>query len=182
MDSRIPALTSTTRSGGSTRWQAPELFRGSRNSAASDVYAFACVCYEVSSKVHSSVSSIPKKHYRYSRRKFHFLKLWSPQSCGTSTMVTSRRNYPASRTISGPSWKSAGEPNRGNVLRPNKLLRGSVLRPLAPHPPTQPPTGSLRIFQNSGPPCRNTHCSLSCDKIDDWLQAGHGWIQWLIKV
>lgn len=29
------------------RWQAPELFRGSSNSFASDMYAFACVCYEV---------------------------------------------------------------------------------------------------------------------------------------
>ncbi|KAJ7731353.1 kinase-like domain-containing protein, partial [Mycena metata] len=47
VDSEIPALSSTTRSGGTTRWQAPELLRGSRNSAASDVYAFACVCYEI---------------------------------------------------------------------------------------------------------------------------------------
>ncbi|KAF7369146.1 Protein kinase domain-containing protein [Mycena venus] len=35
--------------GGTTRYQAPELFRGeTKNHFGSDVYAFACVCYEVS--------------------------------------------------------------------------------------------------------------------------------------
>ncbi|KAJ7267300.1 kinase-like domain-containing protein, partial [Mycena rebaudengoi] len=34
--------------GGTTRWQAPELLRGDRlNHYGSDIYAFACVCYEV---------------------------------------------------------------------------------------------------------------------------------------
>ncbi|KAJ7983208.1 kinase-like domain-containing protein [Mycena polygramma] len=49
MDSQIPALSSTvsSRAGGTMRWQAPEVLRGGRNSAASDVYAFACVCYEI---------------------------------------------------------------------------------------------------------------------------------------
>ncbi|KAE9384775.1 kinase-like protein, partial [Gymnopus androsaceus JB14] len=32
---------------GSTRWMAPELFRASPASYESDVYAFACVCYEI---------------------------------------------------------------------------------------------------------------------------------------
>ncbi|KAJ6553397.1 kinase-like domain-containing protein, partial [Mycena capillaripes] len=49
MNSKIPGLSSTTHSGGTTRWQAPELLRpdGTRNSVASDMYAFACVCYEI---------------------------------------------------------------------------------------------------------------------------------------
>jgi serine/threonine protein kinase len=41
--------TSTTnRRGGTARYQAPELFQGGQNHFGSDVYAFACVCYEVS--------------------------------------------------------------------------------------------------------------------------------------
>jgi serine/threonine protein kinase len=56
MDSRIPALSSTTHSGGTTRWQAPEILLGNRNTVASDVYAFAGVCYEVRFKVYSSVT------------------------------------------------------------------------------------------------------------------------------
>ncbi|KAJ6526937.1 hypothetical protein DFH09DRAFT_1187168 [Mycena vulgaris] len=47
-DSKILLLTtSTLKTGGTARWQAPELFTGSLNSFASDVYAFACVCYEI---------------------------------------------------------------------------------------------------------------------------------------
>ncbi|KAJ6594696.1 kinase-like domain-containing protein [Mycena capillaripes] len=46
-DSKILSSTSTSKGGGTMRWQAPELFRGSRNSFASDVYAFSCVCYEI---------------------------------------------------------------------------------------------------------------------------------------
>ncbi|KAJ7121957.1 hypothetical protein C8R43DRAFT_48929 [Mycena crocata] len=47
-DSKILQLsTSTIKSGGTLRWQAPELFSGSRNSFASDIYAFSCVCYEI---------------------------------------------------------------------------------------------------------------------------------------
>ena len=39
---------STTKMGGTTRWQAPELFHGGRyDRKAADIYAFACVCYEV---------------------------------------------------------------------------------------------------------------------------------------
>jgi serine/threonine protein kinase len=33
--------------GGTARYQAPELFRGEKAHFCSDVYAFACVCYEV---------------------------------------------------------------------------------------------------------------------------------------
>ena len=59
MDSQIPALSSTvsSRAGGTMRWQAPEVLRGGRNSAASDVYPFACVCYEVRSTMHSFATS-----------------------------------------------------------------------------------------------------------------------------
>ncbi|KAJ6526934.1 hypothetical protein DFH09DRAFT_164786 [Mycena vulgaris] len=47
-DSKILLLsTSTLKTGGTARWHAPELFAGSLNSFASDVYAFACVCYEI---------------------------------------------------------------------------------------------------------------------------------------
>ncbi|KAJ6491057.1 kinase-like domain-containing protein, partial [Mycena sanguinolenta] len=35
--------------GGTARYQAPELFGGARNHFGSDVYAFACVCYEIMS-------------------------------------------------------------------------------------------------------------------------------------
>ncbi|KAJ7909213.1 kinase-like domain-containing protein, partial [Mycena leptocephala] len=35
--------------GGTARYQAPELFRGGQNHFGSDVYAFACVCYEIMS-------------------------------------------------------------------------------------------------------------------------------------
>jgi serine/threonine protein kinase len=33
--------------GGTARYQAPELLRGEKRHYGSDVYAFACVCYEV---------------------------------------------------------------------------------------------------------------------------------------
>ncbi|KAJ7765080.1 hypothetical protein DFH07DRAFT_811344 [Mycena maculata] len=47
-DSKILLLsTSAVKAGGTVRWQAPELFGGSPNSFASDVYAFSCVCYEI---------------------------------------------------------------------------------------------------------------------------------------
>ena len=55
-DSQALALSSMSsgRTTGTSRWQAPELLdcqladaeRQGRNSLASDVYAFACVCYE----------------------------------------------------------------------------------------------------------------------------------------
>jgi serine/threonine protein kinase len=38
-------FTTSTANG---RYQAPELFQGGQNHFGSDVYAFACVCYEVS--------------------------------------------------------------------------------------------------------------------------------------
>ncbi|KAJ7789054.1 kinase-like domain-containing protein, partial [Mycena leptocephala] len=48
MDFKILVLSaSTVKTGGTMRWQAPEIFNGSRNSLALDVYAFACVCYEI---------------------------------------------------------------------------------------------------------------------------------------
>ncbi|KAF8182998.1 kinase-like domain-containing protein, partial [Mycena galopus ATCC 62051] len=46
-DSKVLVSTSSGKRGGTVRWQAPELFRGGRNSFASDVYAFSCVCYEI---------------------------------------------------------------------------------------------------------------------------------------
>ncbi|KAF8207980.1 hypothetical protein K438DRAFT_1814757 [Mycena galopus ATCC 62051] len=46
-DSNLLLSTSNVNAAGTMRWQAPELFRGSDNSFASDVYAFACVCYEI---------------------------------------------------------------------------------------------------------------------------------------
>ena len=51
--------------GGTMRWQAPELLRGDaeeagcdwqRNSQASDIYAFACVCYEVRPPFQSAIA------------------------------------------------------------------------------------------------------------------------------
>ncbi|KIM77961.1 hypothetical protein PILCRDRAFT_607034 [Piloderma croceum F 1598] len=44
------AQNSTIRSGGTVRWQAPELFNPTgcqQNTTCSDIYAFACVCYEM---------------------------------------------------------------------------------------------------------------------------------------
>ncbi|KAJ7936345.1 kinase-like domain-containing protein [Mycena leptocephala] len=111
MDSKIPALSFSVHSGGTTRWQAPELLHGNRNSAASDVYAFACVCYEI------FTGKIPFFEVREHAVVMHVVN------------GNLRRNYPASRTISGPSWKNVGELNRGNVLWPNRLLRGSAIRP-----------------------------------------------------
>ncbi|KAJ7831167.1 kinase-like domain-containing protein, partial [Mycena leptocephala] len=35
--------------GGTARYQAPELFQGGQNHFGSDIYAFACVCYEIMS-------------------------------------------------------------------------------------------------------------------------------------
>ncbi|KAJ7885887.1 kinase-like domain-containing protein [Mycena olivaceomarginata] len=47
-DSKIAIFSaSTVKTGGTTRWQAPELFHGGRNNLASDVYALACVFYEI---------------------------------------------------------------------------------------------------------------------------------------
>ncbi|KAK6996948.1 kinase-like domain-containing protein, partial [Favolaschia claudopus] len=45
-DSKI-LLSTSTKAAGTMRWQAPELFQGSPNSFASDMYAFSCVCYEI---------------------------------------------------------------------------------------------------------------------------------------
>ena len=38
-----------TRAGGTLRWQAPELLTDddARNTLATDIFAYACVCYEV---------------------------------------------------------------------------------------------------------------------------------------
>ncbi|KAJ7057695.1 kinase-like domain-containing protein [Mycena amicta] len=47
IDSKILLSTSTVKMGGTVRWQAPELFTGTKNSFSSDIYAFACVCYEI---------------------------------------------------------------------------------------------------------------------------------------
>ncbi len=41
------SLSSVSAHGGTARWQAPELLNGGCNSLPGDVYAFACVCYEV---------------------------------------------------------------------------------------------------------------------------------------
>ncbi|KAJ7839002.1 hypothetical protein B0H14DRAFT_3869860 [Mycena olivaceomarginata] len=46
-DSKIFLSTSSGKRGGTVRWHAPELFHEGRNSFASDVYAFSCVCYEI---------------------------------------------------------------------------------------------------------------------------------------
>ncbi|KAF8066577.1 kinase-like domain-containing protein [Lyophyllum atratum] len=54
-DSKIPAWTthsSAASKGGSVRWQAPELFdpdtdEQPKNTKASDIYAWSCVCYEI---------------------------------------------------------------------------------------------------------------------------------------
>ncbi|KAJ6457914.1 kinase-like domain-containing protein [Mycena sanguinolenta] len=48
MSVRFTHSTVTVARGGTTRYQAPELLRGeSENHFGSDVYAFACVCYEI---------------------------------------------------------------------------------------------------------------------------------------
>ena len=42
------SLASSSGRGGSVRWQAPELLSGeTQGSFAGDIYAYACVCYEV---------------------------------------------------------------------------------------------------------------------------------------
>lgn len=40
-------LTSMANSGGTLRWQAPELLEDQPSTFASDIYAWSCVCYEV---------------------------------------------------------------------------------------------------------------------------------------
>jgi serine/threonine protein kinase len=52
IDSKTIAMThnSTTKTGGTVRWQAPELHNPQmqqHNNKATDIYAFGCVCYEV---------------------------------------------------------------------------------------------------------------------------------------
>ncbi|KAJ7762577.1 kinase-like domain-containing protein [Mycena metata] len=46
-DSKILQSASTSKAGGTMRWQAPELFTGEKNSFSSDIYALSCVFYEI---------------------------------------------------------------------------------------------------------------------------------------
>ncbi|KAJ7583144.1 kinase-like domain-containing protein, partial [Mycena floridula] len=48
-DSQIPNWTSLSaqHSGGTARWQSPEILEGGQNSFKGDVYAYGCVCYEI---------------------------------------------------------------------------------------------------------------------------------------
>ena len=43
----------STRSGGAARWCAPEVLKGEPSSKESDIYAFGCVCIEVSTYLSS---------------------------------------------------------------------------------------------------------------------------------
>lgn len=51
-DSRVLVLTSSSVHGGTTRYTAPELFDGGHNSQVADIYAFACVCFEIFTGTH----------------------------------------------------------------------------------------------------------------------------------
>lgn len=50
------ALTSSSRTGGTIRWQAPEVLMSSQNSFPGDVYSLACVYFEVRASI-STLSS-----------------------------------------------------------------------------------------------------------------------------
>ena len=56
-DTRGLSVTMTSRPRGTGRWLAPELLTGSFASKESDVYAFGCVCFEVSDVPYSEKTS-----------------------------------------------------------------------------------------------------------------------------
>ncbi|KAJ7802915.1 kinase-like domain-containing protein, partial [Mycena leptocephala] len=45
----LSTTSTANRRGGTAQYQAPEIFRGGQNHFGSDVYVFACVCYEIMS-------------------------------------------------------------------------------------------------------------------------------------
>jgi serine/threonine protein kinase len=51
MAQKYSSASSHASSKGTVRWQAPELFNGTTNTRASDIYAFGSVLYEVSTAV-----------------------------------------------------------------------------------------------------------------------------------
>lgn len=77
-EARHSLTSSAGTAAGTVRWQAPELFRGERNSLASDMFAFACLCYEVGRR-HSIIKPLDSDWIRYSQDACHMhisLAMW----------------------------------------------------------------------------------------------------------
>jgi hypothetical protein len=65
---------------GAVRWQAPEVLREEENMSGKtlprDIYALACLAYEVRLPSYLWITSIPHKHYcRFSRGNCHSMEL-----------------------------------------------------------------------------------------------------------
>jgi len=155
MDSNIAGFSTTLESGGTLRWQAPELLKGDRNSVKSDVYAFAGVSYEIfTGKVpffefgeraillHILSGNIPQKSSSISDDVWTLMKeCWDtdPKKRPTAKNIVARLG---NRRIGATPTKAAADWDPSYTSRFRSSFQEHTL-------------------------------FLSCGKIEDWLQFNH---------
>ncbi|KAF7290843.1 hypothetical protein MIND_01325500 [Mycena indigotica] len=152
-DSKISTTGSMRKTGGTVRWQAPELFRGSPNSFASDVYAFACVCYEI------FTGNIP------------FFELTTDIAVMFQVIQGNRPDRP--NTIPDALWKlmeecwAANPSDRPTTTQLVFRLRDSPIGAVRSDPARDWDPWTTSKFRSS---LEEHTLFLSCGAMEDWLQ------------